>query len=74
MDHDRLARAQQSNRVTEFKDRPARTGKTDNKLETAGHITELAYYEAHSIANKVEIPPAVAKRIKVLEQAAKKVA
>ena len=91
-----MVRAQQNNGVTESKERPARIGKTDIKLETADYITEivgelrslargaelkalsevleLAYYEAYSITNKVQTPPAVAKRIKALEQRGKDLA
>jgi len=44
------------------------------ELKSLSELLELAYYEAYSLANKVEIPPAEIDRIKALEQAAKDVA
>jgi len=44
------------------------------ELKTLSGLLEIAFYEAFSLANKVEIPPAEVERLKVLEAAAKEVA
>jgi hypothetical protein len=41
------------------------------ELKSLSELLELAYCEAYSTANKVEVPPAEFKRLKTLEQAAK---
>ena len=44
------------------------------ELKTLSGLLEIAFYEAFSLANKVEIPPAEVERLKALEAAAKNVA
>lgn len=44
------------------------------ELKTLSGLLEIAFYEAFSLANKVEIPPAEVDRLKALEAAAKNVA
>jgi hypothetical protein len=44
------------------------------ELKTLSGLLEIAFYEAFSLANKVEIPPAEVERLKALEAAAKSVA
>ena len=44
------------------------------ELKTLSGLLEIAFYEAFSLANKVEIPPAEVERLKALEAAAKEVA
>jgi hypothetical protein len=44
------------------------------ELKTLAGLLEIAFYEAFSLANKVEIPPAEIERLKALEAAAKDVA
>jgi hypothetical protein len=45
-----------------------------SELKTLSGLLEIAFYEAFSLANKVEIPPAEVERLKALEAAAKNVA
>lgn len=44
------------------------------ELKTLSGLLEIAFYEAFSLANKVDIPPAEVERLKALEAAAKEVA
>lgn len=44
------------------------------ELKTLSGLLEIAFYEAFSLANKVEIPPGEVERLKALEAAAKDVA
>jgi len=44
------------------------------ELKTLAGLLEIAFYEAFSLANKVEIPAAEVERLKALEAAAKDVA
>ncbi len=43
------------------------------ELKTLSGLLEIAFYEAFSLANKVDIPPAEVERLKALEAAAKDV-
>ena len=54
MAHVTIVRAQQNNGVTESKERPARTGKIVNKLETADYITEIVG-ELRNLARGAEL-------------------
>ncbi len=41
------------------------------ELNSLSELLKLAYYEAYSTANKVEVPPAEIKRLKALDQEAR---